>query len=189
MICWNETRVVGPLWGLLRTPENTLDGFELTLFSGERLRFRTSERDEYGADVVADRIRHALARAQQAQGEVPDARLPSRGDRSVRDWLRELRAGAEAPSEPYRATLDSNRLWRVVEDGRGKPLERAAAAVVAVAHDEAGRTRVRVAAGAVARPELRGALESIANGDEDALSEAVDALQATADREVQRRQA
>lgn len=175
---WRGTRMIR--WSDIRRMKRRQTGFTLELESGKRLRFITRKQDEHVVDLVADWIRRLPRRSSSHAGDVPEARLPARGDRTAREWLNALRGAETADpfrSDPVRSAVDGAELWRIVEDGRAEPIDRAAAAAaVTEPFDEADRARVRVAADAAAQPELRVALESVANADDDALTEALDAL-------------
>ena len=68
-------------------------------------------------------------------------------------------------------------LWRIVEDPSQKPELRAGAAVVLGGTlGEEGRARLRVAAGAVAEPGVRIAIEAAGGDDEEALAQALEEL-------------
>jgi hypothetical protein len=95
--------------------------------------------------------------------------------------LRELRALAVA--RDYREVqVDSERLWRLLDDPAAAPASRAGAALALSSIDAASRTRLRVAAEACAEPRLRVALSRVADGaPDDALEEALAPLAAAAE--------
>jgi hypothetical protein len=99
-----------------------------------------------------------------------------RGERSIRQWIAELRA--RATHETYRDTsFDVDRLWSMVESPSLEPSHRAAAAVALRDKlDDEGKARLRVAADACASPEVRVALEAAAEDDEEKLSSALERL-------------
>lgn len=160
----------------------TQRGVRLYLKSGEAVRLPTGQTDI--AKVEAKRLEHRIdeARLAHRRGAVGGTtELLARGDRTLADWIRYLRgmgAGAVGPRAP---AVPSDVLLRIVEDSRAAPLDRASAAVAAIASgDDDVKRRVRVAADTTASPKLRVALERIATGDDEelALAESLDELNA-----------
>lgn len=156
-------------------------GVRLVLDTGEEVRLPTGQMDvgEAEAARLAQRIEEARdAHRRGAAGGATD--VLARGDRDVATWVRFLRgvgAGAVGPRTP---AVPRDVLLRIVEDSRAAPIERASAAVAAIASgDEDAKKRVRIAAEATASPKLRVALDRIADTrDEQALAEALADLDA-----------
>jgi hypothetical protein len=133
------------------------------------------------AAALCERIREVVA-ASDGEAEAP-SQLAREG-RTVREWIESLRALSR--EHAYRtAGVSADALWALVEAPAGTAADRVAAAV-AVARDDETRERVRVAAHAVAEPKLRVALEAAAEGDDDALENALDALETEAERPERR---
>jgi hypothetical protein len=156
-------------------------GVRLDLKNGEVVRLPTGQHDvalSEGAQLERriDEAREAHRRG--AKGGATD--VLARGDRSIAEWIRHLRgvgAGAVSLRTP---AIPADVLLRVVEDSKAAPIERASAAVAAIAAggDEV-KQRVRVAADTTVSPKLRVALERIASGAEEtdeALVETLDEL-------------
>jgi hypothetical protein len=139
-------------------------------------------RDEEGP-ALEKRIREALAlhRARNVNA----AAAVNRGGRTTSEWL-------EATSErrpTYReAHVPDEELWNIVEDAAASPTERAGAALALRRElDDAGRHRLRIAAGACAEKKLRVALESVAENASD--QDLEDILEPLEDRAVRKRYA
>lgn len=144
-------------------------GVQLMLKTGEVVKLPTGQRDVAVTDAAQleqriDEARQAFQRG--ATAGTTD--VLARGDRTAADWIRYLRgvgAGAVGPRAP---AIPPDVLLRVVEDSKAAPLERASAAVAAIASggDDA-KQRVRIAADTTVSPKLRVALERIADGAEE----------------------
>jgi hypothetical protein len=107
--------------------------------------------------------------------------LLRRGERDVRAWIQALRAaGAGSRADARTAALPTDTLFRIVEDPRLGSAERAAAAVAldAAGLDDAGRQRLTAAANATAGPKLRVVLQAARDADDEALAEAMAAMEA-----------
>jgi hypothetical protein len=153
----------------------------IALRSGKTLTFRTTGSAYF--DAVVERIREA--RATHERGDAaPAARILERGHRPMIDWIRALRAtGSGADADARTASVEPQRLWRIVEDPGGAPAARAAAAIaLGPSLDAAGRARLADVAEATASPKLRVALSAAAASDEDEnLERALGALEADPD--------
>ena len=105
-------------------------------------------------------------------------KLPPRGERSAREWLEVLRAmGSGASADHRTAPVEADTLFRIAEDPGTEPARRIAAAVaLSGGMDEAGRSRLRIAASTTAAPELREVLELAASeaADEEAIAAAIE---------------
>lgn len=146
--------------------------------------------DLQGADLVQsiEAARTAWVQAQRAPGADEDRIIVTRGARTGGEWLHALCELGSGAHSAYRGVhMDAAHLSRVLDDSRTKPSARAAAAVaLAASGDTTAGTRLRIAAGSMADPRLRVALESIASASEDAiLAEALETLDSldTTDRE------
>jgi hypothetical protein len=138
-----------------------------------------ADADPQGTELVHEiEAARALwaARADRAREET----LVERGERDARAWLADLRRmGAEPTGNYRRAPLDREALGRLLFDSRARPSTRAAAALVLVAAgDKRARRRLRVATEGLADPRLRIAVARVTRErDEEALAEALDALE------------
>jgi hypothetical protein len=96
---------------------------------------------------------------------------------------------AEARASHRRAPVPQERLWRVLEDPKVEPLERAAAAVALKPElDAAGRSRLERTAATIAAPRLRIALDAVAeDADEETLAEALAEIEADQSEQQARR--
>jgi hypothetical protein len=123
--------------------------------------------------AILARIEEARAHAREA---ARDAVLPPLADHDPAAWVDALRAAKR--DGHYRArSLTDAQLWEAVEDPQAHAAQRAAAAIaLSPSLDDAGRTRLRIAAEGVATPQVRFALEAVARSDEEALLEAVEQL-------------
>jgi hypothetical protein len=145
------------------------DGDTVEVFLGEdgkRARRRVAE--------LVERIGVALE-AYKGEEDV-DASVLDRGDRTIDAWRTRLRAiGEGSNAGPREAPVPHEKLWRIVEDPRSAERARVAAAVALSSKlDDGGRSRLRVAAEGTAEPRLRVALESVAQGDDDAAVEVLE---------------
>ncbi len=94
----------------------------------------------------------------------------ARGDRDTKAWIRAASELANDGGVPYRAaTLPSETLWRVIEEG-STPAEIRVGAALALrpSLDPDGRERLRIASSATPDPEVKPALDSIVNNEDDA---------------------
>lgn len=159
-------------WGRARTR-----GIDVILQSGEQIRIPVNQ-EKWSRDgrteLIAERIREAME-TYRAGGAADTALLARRG-RGVREWVRSLRAiGSGANAGPRTAPIARDTLLRIATDPGAENEDRAAAAV-ALSSEEEGRASLAVAARATAEPKLRIVLERAATGDEEAIAEAVAAL-------------
>lgn len=131
-------------------------------------------------DAVVSRIQRAKAASDRGEGGA--AAWLSRSDREPRAWLAELRGLLSPRREGFRSNPpEAEELWATLEDARQAPATRAAAAVaLAPALDAAGKDRLGGAAATVVNPRLRVALEASSRGDDEALLEALEGLEAEA---------
>jgi hypothetical protein len=152
-----------------------MSGLRVALHSGEVV-LLPIQRGRWESDQIGI-IGERILEAKQAIGcgdVAVDAALLRRGDRPMSDWMAALRAiGTGANATLRTAPVPRDRLMRIVEDPTQAAAARAAAAVaLAGGLDEEGRTRLRVAAEAIAAPKLRVAVEKVAEGREEAELEA-----------------
>jgi hypothetical protein len=136
-------------------------------------------------DAMVERIFAAHRAHAAAAGAEPLARLLGRAGGRTRDWVREMRSLVR-PVPGFRvASVPLERLWRVVEDPRADRDARtgAAIALAPALHDD-DRARLRAVADGCAEPRLRVALATAAkeaSAPDDALAEALDALEGEGD--------
>ena len=130
------------------------------------------DRESEGAALVA-RIREAQAAFRAASPT--STRGFGRGHRSASEWIQHARALREDSIAYRAAAVPNEQLWRIVEGGPR-----------ALRHDldDAGRTRLRLAAEACAERRLRVALESATQEDEAALASALEPLEDVAARRM-----
>lgn len=162
------------------------EGVRLTLKGGDIAEFHVRfapPRYAEGMDARASRkawqeaIVARIERARASAAERPaEFALPPLADNDVVAWVDALRATLDHRDAHYRERpLTEGQLWDAVENPRADGEQRAAAAIaLGPGLDEDGRTRLRIAAEAVATPPVRIAMEAVARGDEEALLEAVE---------------
>jgi hypothetical protein len=131
-----------------------------------------------------DEVATAFAQRVHENLAVHHARRPSdlvllaRANRSTATWLQDLRELSEERAAYRTPVLPADVLWRVVEDTASPMSERAGAAVVLRASlDEAGRTRLHLAAEACASDRLRGVFYAACATKTDRLTEALEAVE------------
>lgn len=121
--------------------------------------------------MLVDRID---ARVEQLRGHGAEVALLARGERSTREWLHEVSLASDEHATFRAPALPVDELWRVVEDPALATTARAGAAFALRSRlDDAGRSRLRIAADACAEPKLRAALRRVAFGPEGESLEAV----------------
>jgi hypothetical protein len=159
------------------------NGIRIRCRSGKDELVRSTNKRESTARVASEQRDAILARllevwrAHDPTKPPPDVvQLLARGGRSLSSWRTAL-DGLRGETDYRRAPVREEDLWRVVEDA-GAPADARAGAAAVLRHslDEAGRSRVRVAAAATASPKLRVALDAAAGGDDGALDAAFDSL-------------
>jgi hypothetical protein len=121
------------------------------------------------ADLVDLRVREGIERAAAAAKILRQDFTVARGATELRGWLVELRAAHRGATEAYRSApppdVDLDALF---DDGSLDAETRSGAAIALRARGGDGVvSRLRVAAAATASPELRIALEKIADGAPD----------------------
>jgi hypothetical protein len=138
-------------------------------------RSRSAAEDPLGADIARAIEEGLAAWAARRRNDGPPG--IARGERTSAEWLEALRALGGGAGASYRSgALDLEKLSRVLEDPRQKPVNRAVAAVVlAAAGDRTAPRKLRIAAEAVVNQRVRIALENLA--DETAEAEALEALE------------
>ncbi|HEY8073053.1 MAG TPA: PH domain-containing protein, partial [Labilithrix sp.] len=121
--------------------------------------------------LLGDRIVEAL-RAQTARRADAAAAIAvlTRDARTSREWLDGLRALAAGASDYRTNVVRLEDLQRVIADPAADADVRVGAAVaLRIVEGSAATERIRVAATATAAPDLRGALEAIADSTDDGL--------------------
>jgi hypothetical protein len=134
----------------------------------KRVRLRLREGKRVHIPVIGDpeelalRLRDALDAWHKGDAAQP-LDLLERGERKGDEWVQALRARATDAS--YReAGLRVEDLEALVDDPRAAPEQRVGASL-ALAADERGRRRVRIAASACADPDMQAALEAASEGE------------------------
>jgi hypothetical protein len=149
---------------------NSTFGSIVSIQTGElRLSFELPSTEDALGLVEDVRQRAAMP---APDGEANVAALLARGERSMPEWLEAVRKQASPRTEGYRSLhLAEDRLWAVLEDPSADPTARVAAAVALRAQSQARvpelEQRVRVAASTTAFPEIRIALEEVADAPDD----------------------
>jgi hypothetical protein len=149
----------------VRDVEHTGRGVRLVLEHGSfELRTATVAPTPEGRELLEaleHRVRDAFV-AWRARDPAAAADRLAIGDRTLEVWLADLEKIANEERADYRsASLSEETLWRVLEDGSADPSARAAAA--RILRPRAGAVeKIRDIAGAIAAPQVRVALESIA---------------------------
>lgn len=114
------------------------------------------------AEELALRVRDALDAWDKREAAQP-LDLLERGERKADEWVQALRARATDAS--YReAGLRVEDLEALVDDPRAAPEQRVGASL-ALAADDRGRRRVRIAASVCADPDMQAALEAASDGE------------------------
>jgi hypothetical protein len=160
--------------------------------AGERLTLRMPEDHERyhpERDAMVERMLAAF-RAHGPPREEPLTRVLDRAGGVTRDWVRTMRALVCHTPGFRTAAIPAARLWQVVEDPRAdRTLRTGAAIALAPMLDPPGRLRLATAAAGCAEPRLRMALRTAvtqASAGDDALAEALDALETEGDDEPPR---
>ncbi|MFO0552801.1 MAG: PH domain-containing protein [Polyangiaceae bacterium] len=132
--------------------------------------------DSAQAAALADRVREASA---LTHGGDVSLQALARGERTVEDWIGDLRGILKSASDYRRASLDRTRLLDVLVDGEATNEERVAAAVaLRLAGDDSAREPIRVASAAFADPKTREKVLELANAEleDEAVAEALRAV-------------
>lgn len=134
-------------------------------------RLRAVAKDQ--AHMIKQRIDDAIAARDVERAPFDDSSL-LRGDRTVAEWRRDLRA-LTAQTETFRAGVaDAPTLGRLVEDNERPAAQRVAAAIALSPHlDASMRARIATIARASAAPKLRVALEAVLREDDDRVADAL----------------
>jgi len=129
------------------------------------------------SDVIVARV-GAVKQLSASRTAQDVERLPTRGERATRQWLREVRELASRVD--YRApAIRLESFWSVVEGPSRNESERVAAAVALRQQlDDDGAERMRAAVDACASPRTRAALEAIldTNEDDDRLADKLESV-------------
>jgi hypothetical protein len=139
------------------------DGADLTLVRKDRvvLRLQLHGDDAAKRDAVLARIREAIARVKGGAGAV-QAQMVSVASAD------ELARAAGGAADYRGVALTRDQLWALVEGPEvDAGARRAAAEALAKASDGGDRARLRVAAGQCAAPEVRVAIERLAEAEDD----------------------
>ncbi len=154
-------------------------GTRLVLASGRNVDIPVRGANEE-AELLTERIREAASAGLGGDGSA--AALLDRGSLAIREWVNRLKGLGVGATATFRsAAIDAERLWELLESPGAPAKDRAAAAVALSTIDEEGaKTRIRVAASAVAEPRLRVAIEAASGEDDAALEEALCRLEGKA---------
>ncbi len=141
-------------------------GADLELVAGGRpvLHLQMHGDDARRRDEVIARVNEAIAGSREATGRA--------GERVVRAMPRGLVVASSMGGDRYRLpSISREQLWDLVEGPTADASTRTAAAeALSAALNDTERARLRVAAAQCAEPEMRVALEALAEAGEDALS-------------------
>ena len=145
--------------------------------------------DPLGAElaraITAARDAWASGRTDQSLHE----EVLARNGRSGAEWLAALRSLSAGAPDVYRAaTIDAERLWRLLDQPGAPVASRVAAAVVlGASRDAPARRKLRVVARSMVDPGLKRVVERAAGArDDDALIEALEAIEGGAHEAVSR---
>ena len=145
--------------------------------------------DPLGAElaraITAARDAWASGRTDQSLHE----EVLARNGRSGAEWLAALRSLSAGAPDVYRAaTMDAERLWRLLDQPGAPVASRVAAAVVlGASRDAPARRKLRVVARSMVDPGLKRVVERAAGArDDDALIEALEAIEGGAHEAVSR---
>lgn len=132
------------------------------------------------ADQLVSRLTAALSLYEERAKHAPETTdLLLRGDRVGAQWLERLRGVGEGANAGHReAPISVDRLWQIVESPAAPGGARAsAAAALSPKLDDHGKKRMRIALEDTAAPKLRIALERALTDDDEALLQALDAIE------------
>lgn len=156
-------------------------GVNLRLTSGEAIEVpRCVDRAGAQEKVTAlDRDIGLAMNAYRRRGEPFEAEQLTRGAAPAREWLTKLRiVGSGANASLREAPIPRDRLWRMIEDPSVRSATRAAAAAALTGSlDHGERKRLLDLACDTASPPLRIALQRAAGDDDEALVEALAAIE------------
>jgi hypothetical protein len=152
---------------------------------GSRFDKRGGRDSEFGSkaaylDAIVARVRAAIVMSRGAGAALQKQALLRQG-RDVDAWIAALRGLLPRGAGSFReAETLPEQLWGTVEDGAADPEARAAAAIaLSPALDANDRERLRGVARVVVAPRLRIAIDAVADGDDEAVREAMAALEET----------
>ena len=127
-------------------------------------------------DAFVTRVEQARAASSTPSTRVDPAAV-ARREQSAAEWIASLRALVHAEGGMRTAPIVRDQLFDLVGDARLDAASRAgAAAAMGLARVATDRARLRVMAATTAQPKLRVVIEAAANGDEEALRDALDAV-------------
>lgn len=187
-LAWKRFIPMAQIRSAVVPPESGTVVLELTSGETQRITFRggrgrrspAAQNAWVEAAALKERIDEAMGVGADLGGD--DAKALSRGERSVAQWVTDLRQAMRGEGTFREAPLVAERLWRIVESSRAELEKRAAAAIALGAQlDDTGRERLRVAAASTASPKLRVAFEAAATDDDASAAEALDELEAAAE--------
>ncbi|APR78911.1 Hypothetical protein A7982_04258 [Minicystis rosea] len=165
----------------------------LDLHGGKSLRVESLEYDRSSIDTsvpehqnergaaLIQAIEAGLSAWREGHHEPSREDLVARGARTFPEWVSALRRLGSGATAAYRGLpVDVEGLSRMLTESQSKPSMRAAAAIaLAAAGDDTASKKLRIAATEVANPQLRIALERVAeDASDDAVAEALQTLEA-----------
>lgn len=110
----------------------------------------------------------ALSSIRREKMDAPEELQPTGS--GVKEWIARLRLLGMQTVTHRTSALEPDRLWQILEDPSAPSSARAAAAIALErTWGEEGRARVRVAMDSIASPDLRRAIESCVESDDEAL--------------------
>jgi len=125
--------------------------------------------------ALTERIREGIEAHRRAEPPADAAALVARGSRPVSEWLSALHSISEPTGDYRTAAVPDETLWRLAEGHGVEATARAGAAVILRQRlGDEGRARLEATAAATAEPRIRVALEAVAKGEDDALTEALE---------------
>lgn len=140
----------------------------LLLNDGSRVRARARHLTDIQQGELRARIDAARAAFDRGEGDAGALSQLDRGGRALDAWRTSLRALLDRQGTYRSASLTREQLLAVLESPAASAERRLAAAVsLSAAGEPEIATRIRVAAEACARPEVRIALDGVADGDVD----------------------
>ena len=144
------------------------DRVTLTRNDGTRARARARHLDEVQQAELRARIDAATAAFHRGEGEPEALSQLDRGGRAIDAWRASLRVLLDRQSSYRETPLTREQLLAVLESPAAPAERRLAAAVsLSAAGGAEIATKIRVAAEACARPQVRIALAAVADGDVD----------------------
>lgn len=161
-------------------PGKTYVGVALDLAGGERFILPIGDTNVGGGARMHHLMDRINARrdehSERSSSDVTEDAL-ARGDRTPDAWIQRLHnVGEGANANAREAPVDTDKLWRIVENPSADPIARGGAAT-ALTMQDGSADRLRIVLDETAEPRLRVALECALEGDDAALAEALSDLE------------